>query len=235
MAKRLTEQEARELTDRIKSTISDLTKLIIAAYEGEADQVLPTADKPYGRWDVYVRHEFPELPRFDRPERQQAAREMLEAGMSRREIAPALGVDERTIRRDLEDDLSAANAAERSSSRPPAPRTTSIEARERVRAALPKNGTSVTIQDLVTATDLPRETIRDQLRNLRLNGEARQTIDACPAIVAEVLPVPFSWYRDKLAEYIEELHVQHDLTPKQAKALAEVADAMDRFVATATA
>jgi len=57
---------------------------------------------------------------------------------------------------------------------------------------------------------------------------------SCTVVYAEVIPTPFEWYRDKLNEYIEEIHRQHNLTYEQAIALAEVGNAMDKFVATAT-
>ena len=102
----LSEAEARAITEKIRSGLETIWLLIVEAYHKRADQALG-----YGSWDAYVLAEFGgcalRVPREDRPE---MVRSLRSQEMSTRAIATALGVSERTVRRDL-DKTTAANAA----------------------------------------------------------------------------------------------------------------------------
>lgn len=92
----MTFDEAKTLTARIQQALDDLVALVILAYHGEADRVLG-----YTSWEDYVQAEFPNLPRMQRLQRQEAARELTATGMSLRATATALGVTHATIAKDL--------------------------------------------------------------------------------------------------------------------------------------
>jgi predicted transcriptional regulator len=102
----LSETAAREITDKIKASLDVTWQLIAEAYRERAHAVLG-----YSSWDAYVSTEFGGgplwVPRGTRPE---VAGSLRASGMSWRAIATAMGVTERTVRRDL-DDATAANAA----------------------------------------------------------------------------------------------------------------------------
>ena len=95
----LTEAEARELTDHIKTNLEVASRLIVEAYVRRAWQALG-----YGGWDLYVLGEFGSgplrVPREDRPE---MVRSLRSQQMSLRAIGTAMDVSERTVRRDLEE------------------------------------------------------------------------------------------------------------------------------------
>lgn len=98
---------ARDLTERIRTTIDRAWDLIAKAYTDRAWAVLG-----YPTWDVYCEREFGstwfKLPREARGEVVQSLRDL---GLSTRAIGSAIGVDDRTVRRDLSGAASAAPAA----------------------------------------------------------------------------------------------------------------------------
>ncbi|PVB03183.1 hypothetical protein [Mycobacteroides abscessus] len=98
---------ARDLTERIRTTIDRAWDLIAKAYTDRAWAVLG-----YPTWDVYCEREFGstwfKLPRETRGEVVQSLRDL---GLSTRAIGSAIGVDDRTVRRDLSGAASAAPAA----------------------------------------------------------------------------------------------------------------------------
>jgi hypothetical protein len=93
----LTADQARELTDQIKADVSAVRNLVIEAFTRRVWVALG-----YDSWDAYCDGELGtarlRLPRHERPEMVAWLRT---AGMSRRAIAPALGVSEGTVRNDL--------------------------------------------------------------------------------------------------------------------------------------
>lgn len=99
---RLTSTGARELTDKIRSTLHTGHKLLLAAHTGAAHVALG-----YGRtaagWAAYCEAEFSDarMLRIDPATRAELAAPMREAGMSYRAIGSALGVSPPTLRRDL--------------------------------------------------------------------------------------------------------------------------------------
>lgn len=95
MSADLTAAEARQLTERITGQVTDLLPLLREAFERRAWIALG-----HGSWDVYCDAELRGL-RLPVAQRQEAARELVDSGMSRRSAAAVLGVDDRTIRRDL--------------------------------------------------------------------------------------------------------------------------------------
>jgi hypothetical protein len=93
----LSKTAAQALTEMIKSTLSDLDKLIPQAWEGRADQVLG-----YASWDDYCDSEFySRMVRLPVHVRRQSVRTLRELGMSTRAIGSALGVSKDTVHRDL--------------------------------------------------------------------------------------------------------------------------------------
>ena len=102
----LSEAAARKITDKIKRSLDVTWELIAEAYRGRADQGLG-----YPTWDDYVGAEFGTSPlRVPREARPVMVRSLRNQGMPLRVIATAMGIDERTVRRDL-DTSTAANAA----------------------------------------------------------------------------------------------------------------------------
>lgn len=91
----LTAGEARELTDRITGQVSELLPLIREAFERRAWIALGLAS-----WDAYCDSELRGL-RLPVAQRQEAVRELVGSGMSRRSAAAVLGVDDKTVRNDL--------------------------------------------------------------------------------------------------------------------------------------
>lgn len=92
-----TAEEAREVTDRIRTGMESVYHLIRSAYRGRAWAALG-----YGSWDEYVTREFGNLHlRPPLEERQQVMVSLREVGMSTRAIATATQVSEATVRRDL--------------------------------------------------------------------------------------------------------------------------------------
>lgn len=95
---RLTESEARELTDRIAESIDKLVPLVIKAFKGRADKALG-----FATWADYCRVELRGLsfPVGTREERRETIVTMRKAGMSNRAVASAIGTSEGTVRTDL--------------------------------------------------------------------------------------------------------------------------------------
>lgn len=94
----LSAEQARVLTDRIRTTLQVGHALIIEAFQGSAWSVLG-----YGTWDAYCAGEFAgaRMVRLDREQRREIVAEMRQAGMSSRAIASSLGVDQKTVINDL--------------------------------------------------------------------------------------------------------------------------------------
>lgn len=94
----LSATEARELTDRIKQTLTVAHELIIAAFKGRAWIALG-----YANWDTYCAGEFAEarMVRLDREQRREIVTEMKQAAMSNMSIASGLGVAHSTIDLDV--------------------------------------------------------------------------------------------------------------------------------------
>ncbi|MFC8077513.1 hypothetical protein ACFUN8_18500 [Streptomyces sp. NPDC057307] len=93
-----TEEEARELTERIKTAVEDLWAMIQEAYTSRAWLALG-----YESWDAYCGTEFGSLrPRLPRDERQDVVASLRESGLSVRAIASATGSSTRTVQLDLQ-------------------------------------------------------------------------------------------------------------------------------------
>lgn len=90
--------EARELTDRIRQTLTIGHDLIVAAFKGRAWVALG-----YATWDAYCAGEFAEarMIRLDREQRREFVATAHQAGMSTRAIASGLGVSQFPVRDDL--------------------------------------------------------------------------------------------------------------------------------------
>jgi hypothetical protein len=102
----LSEAEARNLTDRIKANLDVTWQLVAEAYRECAHAALG-----YPSWDSYVKAEFGGAPLWvPREARPEVVRALRASDMSTRAIAAAMGITERTVRRDL-DATTAANAA----------------------------------------------------------------------------------------------------------------------------
>lgn len=93
----LTQAEARELTDRIKSGLVDLLPLIREAFERRADVALG-----YVSWSEYCDTELRGL-RIPVQDRAGAVAQLRGAGMSTRAIGSALGISRETARRESGD------------------------------------------------------------------------------------------------------------------------------------
>lgn len=91
----LTADEARALTDQIKTKVSEFLPLIREAYERRADIALGYRD-----WASYCDAEMGGL-RLPVGERREAIRGLHDAGMSQRAIASTVGVGVGTVNRDL--------------------------------------------------------------------------------------------------------------------------------------
>lgn len=100
----LSQADARQLTDKIRDQAAGALALIAAAFHGRADVALG-----YESWDRYCHAELPALGWRTVGDRARAVAELHDEGMSNRAISHAVGIDEKTVRRDL--DLAAANAA----------------------------------------------------------------------------------------------------------------------------
>lgn len=93
----ITEEEARDLTDRIRAGIDDVWDLVVEAHERNAWKALG-----YPNWDAYHEAEFGDLKvrpsRLDRP---QVVQKLRDAEMSTRAIGTAVGASEGTVRGNL--------------------------------------------------------------------------------------------------------------------------------------
>lgn len=96
----LTESEARRLTDRIGRKLGDVLPMVREAWAGRADQALG-----YPSWTAYCAAEFHgfRIDFGDREKRRKASTTLFRDGMDKSSIADALGVNEKTVRRDIKD------------------------------------------------------------------------------------------------------------------------------------
>lgn len=93
----LSEDEARELTGRIRQTGSVLWSQIVKAFQGRAWAVMG-----YDSWDEYCDTEFDGARiKLPREERTMVVASLADAGMSTRAIAAATGVSKDTVARSL--------------------------------------------------------------------------------------------------------------------------------------
>lgn len=94
----MTAEQARDLTDRIRQTLTIGHGLIVEAFRGAAWSALG-----YDTWDAYCAGEFAEarMVRLDREQRREIVAEMRQAGMSSRAIASGLGVNKDTVNDDI--------------------------------------------------------------------------------------------------------------------------------------
>ena len=94
----LSQLEAHRLTARIRASLEAAAGDLIAAWQGRAWQAMGHAD-----WPAYLDAEFGEVLHVRLPVdvRRQRVAEMRAAGMSKRAIAPALGVSTGTVSADL--------------------------------------------------------------------------------------------------------------------------------------
>lgn len=92
-----TPEEARDLTDRIRTAVGVSWELIVRAYTGRAWAALG-----HSTWDAYTAAEFGSLRlRLPSEERQEIVASLREAGLSQRAIAAAIDVSAPTVRDDL--------------------------------------------------------------------------------------------------------------------------------------
>lgn len=92
----LSEDEARELTGRIRQTGSVLWSQIVKAFQGRAWAVMG-----YDSWDEYCDTEFDGARlKLPREERTMVVASLADAGMSNKSIAAAIGVTPMTVGRD---------------------------------------------------------------------------------------------------------------------------------------
>lgn len=97
LAPQLTSDEARSLTDRIKTAVEDIWQLIREAYTARAWAALG-----YESWDAYCSAEFgTSRLRLPREERTDVVGSLREAGLSTRAIASATGLGQTTVRKHL--------------------------------------------------------------------------------------------------------------------------------------
>lgn len=102
---KLTATQARAATDIAQQKRDDYIAYVTWLFNVSADEALG-----YSSWADYMTVELPMFPKMISSDRGEAARQLSNAGMSQREIGATLGVDHRTVGRDL----SGANAPERS-------------------------------------------------------------------------------------------------------------------------
>ena len=90
--------DARALNDRIKAGVEAIWELIKKAYVERAWAALG-----YESWDDYCTSEFgTSRLRLPREERAEVVASLRESGLSQRAIASATGLDRKTVRRDLD-------------------------------------------------------------------------------------------------------------------------------------
>lgn len=93
----LSTEQARALTDKIKSTVGDLMILVAKAWQGRVWIALD-----YGSWADYIKGEFNYAPlALPREERQAVVKLLRGQGMSTRAIGAATGVHHDTVASDL--------------------------------------------------------------------------------------------------------------------------------------
>ena len=94
----LTPEQARDVTDRIRTALGVTWELVIEAWTGRAWAALG-----YGTWDSYIAAEFGSARlRLPAEDRREVIVSLRDAGMSQRAIAAATGVGKGTIHRDLD-------------------------------------------------------------------------------------------------------------------------------------
>lgn len=89
-------EEARALTEHVVSAGLAYIEGVKRLWSERAWEVLG-----YASWEAFTDAELRGLPKLDHAERVSAAVELHATGMSKRAIAPVLGVDAHTVRRDL--------------------------------------------------------------------------------------------------------------------------------------
>lgn len=93
----LTPEQARDVTDRIRTALGVTWELVVEAWTGRAWAALG-----YGTWDSYIAAEFGSARlRLPAEERREVVVSLRDAGMSTRAIAAAAGVSPGTVRNDL--------------------------------------------------------------------------------------------------------------------------------------
>lgn len=93
----LNAMDARKITERIKASMGDIMSDIAAAHIGRVWIALG-----YASWGDYIKGEFNHAPlSLPREERKAVVSLLRGQGMSTRAIAPVIGVDKDTVRRDL--------------------------------------------------------------------------------------------------------------------------------------
>lgn len=91
------EERARDLTDKIRTSLGVAWELVKDAYRERAWAALG-----YGSWDEYVAEEFgSHRVRLPREERREVVGSLRDAGMSVRAIAAATGASDQTVQRDI--------------------------------------------------------------------------------------------------------------------------------------
>ena len=91
------EERARDLTDKIRTSLGVAWELVKDAYRERAWAALG-----YGSWDEYVAEEFgSHRVRLPREERREVVGSLRDAGMSVRAIAAATGTSKNTVKGDL--------------------------------------------------------------------------------------------------------------------------------------
>lgn len=94
----MTPDEAREVTDRIRTALGVTWELVVDAYKRRA-----WAAMGYPSWDAYTEAEFGGTRlRLPREEREQVVASLRESGMSIRAIASATGHSVNTVAKDLQ-------------------------------------------------------------------------------------------------------------------------------------
>lgn len=88
--------EARRLTDAAAGMLDDFRQRVIELWQGRGHEALG-----YKTWPDYVRTEFEMLPRMGRLERRAYILELSAAGMSQREAAATVNVNQTTVGRIL--------------------------------------------------------------------------------------------------------------------------------------
>lgn len=98
----ITKEEAEELTNSIRSKLSDIVPLILKAWEARV--WIPLG---YSSWDEYCNIELGGWrPKLELTERKEKVMALREHGMSQRAIGLALNVGHNTVSRDLHDEIS---------------------------------------------------------------------------------------------------------------------------------
>ncbi|MFD6357256.1 hypothetical protein [Nocardia tengchongensis] len=93
----LSSEEARALTDAIRTQVAQVWELIKQAYAARVWELLG-----YGSWDAYCATEFDGAQlRIPREERSEVVASLRDIGMSTRAIAAATGLSQRTVAREL--------------------------------------------------------------------------------------------------------------------------------------